>query len=398
MELFYFPKKLELAREQIVQIHSTVAEAKEAEVDSGSFKELLMKIVSLEEYAVEGFSYTISRKELLLLGIYLPRNQYEVNLRNVYLIFRYHLNESVMRAIFEQWQKYYTKRENARIFAMIANQPVMRQKLEEMAELTPMSIEACIPSGRVVELFSSTATAGNYGAQCDTIENYEEMLERVGLKLEYALGKACKKEFYLVCSGKAYMKMGEGRLLNEIMPLGKESKKRFLLNLLRRLENQELNRFFRIADYYFNLTGSYGMDSFRQYFAQVPQDLVNKYIAWINRLNINRVFMQDASSDRIRFWMKYADDRNVRVSYMKPHNCLIFEFKRSMFIEFAEIGPVYEYDTTYYERCVHRELIRETKTTELKSWLRNVSNYEMLKEHRGYWQNEVARKIERAKR
>lgn len=389
MIYYYVPKKLLEAKEHIQNIHKKAVETTVGDMNNRQFKQLVYEIVALESEMLEGYSYTLKKEEISLLANYIPGNHFNVKIDHLLGVLKYRWDSQIMKTLYQHWQNYYINMENIKIFSYIGaeNEGFLNEFLT-LYTVSPKEVQMSIETGTVVELFSKTAAEFNANSK----EEFEESLQSIGLNLQFSLAKECIKEFYFVCSGDVYVKLGDRKVFDLFRTMHPESTKRILVNMLKKLSDQQLDQFEEVLNYYYRRTGDRGRGEFNSYFSDIDKALVNKYGTWLNRWNIRRIFLKD-TKDRNKFWLKFANDSRVRTSYAKQTDCLILHFPKSVFIEFREIGPVYQYNHDYYEAEVSKMVERTSKDTDLKRWLRNVSDYKMLQEHRGHWEEKVEERI-----
>ena len=114
------------------------------------------------------------------------------------------------------------------------------------------------------------------------------------------------------------------------------------------------------------------------------EEIQRAYNALINVFWLTKLFGRDRRS---RFWKKYI--KNFTVRYFSAHDMLLMEFNRCSIIEFKQTGPIYFFDSDYFDMVYVKKRLSQ-KTVDLKSDMYYDSKVKFRKVHQGYWESEVA--------
>ena len=386
MDFSFIPKRLQQSREEITLQHKKTKKRPKLVKDE-QFRKFIQTLASLKNRQVKARAFSLSDTETDSIAAYIPHNYYDVNMKNLFLIFEYRSTERVCSILFDQWQESYQNKEcNKFIYQSLDDD----KSLQVCVQQRHMSIDLFksilqdedVPGRFLQEIIHRPYLKG---------QKLSEKMAFLGIQEGTLLRSECEFQFYVFCEKDDYLIVSKLELLEIVKKYTKRNYgmlKKFLKNFLSKLELKDLQEFQALAEYLQTITGDNAIhkkqfDGFFQGFSPV---LIQKYIDWTNLFKIQRFFGWD---ERSRFWKQY---RFVTVQKYRPSNSIIMEFKNYYAVEFLGrgMGPLYIFPKGYFESKLKYRLNRYDNNQMRQELLHNTNDSERYrKEHRGYWQSDV---------
>ena len=384
MTFSFQPKKLIQEREQICKDHPFEEDTLEIEIND-DLKKLIFTIVGLELYQVKPFSMAMSEKDVLRVIGYLPHDYYNVDLKNLFLVFGYRTSKKGCALLYKEWQNRYDNK--------ICNS-FMVQQLSTNEDLILLTRDLKYGETFFEELLKSDSIPIKIGNICLSYsfpDNYSlaEKLSIFQIEPDSVLFHDIEFLFYTYCSKSDYINASIVSLQKTIEKYKDKYLKAFLVNFLGKLSLRELDQFVSIGRYLDGRLGDAESSNCKAFFSALPPGICEKYHNWIIRIKINEVFGND---ERSIFWRKYRFvSRPQRYMYS---NSVSMEFEDYIVVEFLgkAMGPMYFYEKAIFYNHIQRYMTRSTNS-DLRQTLLHTHLFDERIEHRGEWQYKTDRML-----
>lgn len=361
MEFHFIPHKLLEAKEEIIKVHTKVSETREIKPGK-ELKELIEFLTGLRQEKVKLEAVVLGRKEIELVTRYLPYNFYHVNMTNLFQVFLYRINSKLCEILFFEWQNSYENQEcNAFLKMLLDTQEDFRNHI----------VTCGLNESKFRSFLDAKSIPIAYGKEIISKKNIrsgevERELLRYGIRGNSKLAKQCRYLYWTFCHKRAYLALEERVLLREIKKYSDAEKREFLLNFLSELELIHLKQYNLIAAHFLTITGENQSKRFYQYFEQVPDTIIKKYVDWTNTYKIQEYFGDD---ERSVFWQRYHHEVVTRYGYS---NSVVMDFGDFVAIEFLgrSMGPCYIYKRAYFDQTFRQtNVFGKYKNNELRQFL-----------------------------
>ena len=384
MDIFR-PKKLEAAKDYIKSVHKEVGQERELESNSETLRNLVFKIVMLEESKLASFSYTLNKTELNTLAGYIFTNQFGVDVSNIVDLLRIRCNDNIIQKVYVTWQRVFdNEAKTKRPLEKIAEDKILLKAIEDLSEFSFVNISKATSASDVLSYLKKDLKIEKLAGY----EEYTEKLKHHAIEFNTRLGRVLLDMFYCYCDRRAFENLqNEAHGIQKLYDIVKngdvEVQLGILKNMLLELPIESLAEFDILVPLFLKRTGYYGSSGFDASLQDVNEKDIRKYRTWINDSTFEDIFGHDANTDRKMFWKRYASQCDAeRIS---QHDMVVMKFGSFVVIESKVMGAIYWYSTEYYLSWVKPYF--KYKTSELKSWMKNVSAFHERRTHNGYWQN-----------
>lgn len=362
MDFTYIPRRLIQAREDISIQHPLEREVTLSAPDDELYK-LIMRLVSLKKYQVKKNALALSKKEIIRVTNYLPYNHYQINMTNLFEIFKYRSTQELCEILYGAWQDSYNNKDCNEFLIQLLKYDEKFIMLMRNNNLQEEIFEKMMNSN--IPLFFGGMLKKSLGMK-STLANRVKIW---GIREDSRLFKEIQFLFYTFCARDDYLAVYESTLLAVVKQYGDSDikiLKRFLINFLQELKLSELENYSGIAKYLETKTGKSRTEKFNQFFSGVDEKLVEKYINWLNIQIINEVFEYD---ERSRFWKQY---KFLHIDKYSSNNSVVMEMKDYYATEFLgrAMGPIYFYDKKTFDDYV-RIWFKYKNNADLRSLLYN---------------------------
>ncbi|MBQ9032148.1 MAG: hypothetical protein IJ106_11955 [Parasporobacterium sp.] len=345
-ELFFVPEKLIETRRLIEASHKDSAAAGTA----GSGEELgklISRLCGSSEEMVKASSLAMSDREVRMLAGYLPRNDYGIRGERLFQALRYRLDEHTCGTLFRQWQEEYSNAYCNSFLKDLARTDQTFQKFLKKHHTDPELFAQILEGPSIPLSYDEKLLGGTFADGAD----FERKLRYFGVAEQSMLDIECKQALLTFCGRADYFSCSEDNLLDIVRTYDGYLLKRFLLNFMEKLSLGELQAYPALTSYLRQVIGHRGSRTFRQFFEDVPPEMLQKYLDWIHLFKINLYFEED---DRSRFWKQY---RYVNVVRYPISNVVILEFENHVAVEFLgdQPGTIYlceknEFNRSFYDK------------------------------------------------
>lgn len=391
MEFFFRPKRLQTVQKEIAESHKSKKEMFETwklSVDE-ELKDLITSLVSLDtsELAIE--AYMLSDREMYQIAGYLPYNYFNVNMRNLFSIFVTRADKLLCTVLYEQWQNSYDNKECNDFICML---------LEKNDDFKNCIKEKHLDTTRMRNILIDQDIVIGFGTEVSRYEFSEkktlmEKFEFFGIQADSKLYIECADVFYTFCGNKDYLDADPKEMLEVLKKYEMRAKpllKAFLINFLTKLKLNELNKFQNLVRYFEFVAGDAQnpKEGYQFLFGDMPKDIMEKYMDWINMCRVIQYFGND---ERSEFWKKY---RFVNVQRYNKSNTVVMEFEDYDVVEFLGKGPVYFLPKNYFNINLKNQFLILGDGA-LQQFLYHETQYgnDDRIEHRGHWQNSLEKYI-----
>ncbi len=376
----YQPKLLDKVKEDIAKAHRKKGEERFVELENSELKRLVQAVVATKKNKLGLVAYSLTARELEALARYVLGNIFDVDTTNIFVVISYRIDKNLMVKMFRWWQDAYQKTENEKAFEFITEKPDLQSQFIGLFNIEPRAIAEHIRKGNVDFYILSLL----FNREYDALLDFQEELIHFGIEKYSILGEHLCDLFYTECSKLAIILASDDGIYEIINRVEHYISRLILINMLKKMQIQDLYGFTKVLLLYRSFTGNYGTNMFSRYFSGVDEALVMKYRAWLNHYYITKAFENDSDNGRVKFWSKYEADCEVET--VRSKDAFIMKFNGFNVIEFMHMGPIYWLSDDYYRDKVKRKLSYDT-TSEFKSWIYHDQGYIERQTHQGYWWN-----------
>lgn len=367
MDFSFIPSKLIMAKEDVKKRHHRIGEASKVE-QNHELHQFILYLVQLDKSDLEKEAYVLTNKEAEQLAGYIPYNFYKVDLSNLFYIFQVRSNLRLCSVLFYAWQNSFDKPECNIFMGSLIEQDENFMALMSGCHMTHQKWswilqQDSIPLAYVKEAFLAK------NPECHSLE---ERLEYLGVQPSSALAIKCGLLFYTFCEKEDYIETGDLKLVEILKKYDDASRKQLLINFIEKMPLSEMKKFLHLVDCFTEVTGKQNSLRFNNYFSGVPNDIIRKYIDWINICRINQIF---GSDERSLFWEKYHYEDVNKHSYS---NSILMEFENYVAIEFLgqAKGPAYIYKKEYFDQNLRNSFnISLYDNSSLRNYLYRKTQY-----------------------
>lgn len=388
MKIGFIPQKLKRVGEDIRILHSAEKEPVII-APSDELFQLIDRVSKLELFQVKMTAMALSDEDVCKISGYIPYNYYNVNMRNLFLVFTYRSNDRNCETLYSEWQNSYNNSEC---------NGFMKELLEMDEKFIMMIRNYSMSEPFFGEILDSESIAYRFGIELknrvfDHAASLKEKLGCFGISDSSRLFHECEMLFYTYCTKDDYLVVDKGKLLTIIKSYNESILKLFLKNFLNCLEVKELYSFSQLAQHLRSVVGDIGTDSYFAFFADVDEEVRDKYNTWINIFKVEEIFGYD---ERSQFWKQY---KYIDVKKYRRSNSVVLEVNNYYISEFLgeANGPIYFFDKEIFDEKVKR-YFTSYDNSELRSWLFNNQGYTegrfVHKKPKGdeyYWCREIHR-------
>lgn len=369
MKFEYIPTRLIKAREQVAIKHPLVTAAVKLNPDD-KLKRLVLKIVNLDDSGIEMIAFSLTNCEISLLTSYIPLNYYNVKLDNLFKVLLLRSSIDIFRLFYYQWQESYNNEECNHLIEIYLKKNRDYQEVMKNNNLPGNVFFTWLKANMIPNYI------GHFILDASLPEDYTfpNKLEHFGIQNGSKLWNDIRYLFYTFCNKEDYLAVMDAELLSIVRQYqDADILREFLRNFLDKLEPKELDKYERIANFFDAKIGeNYGV-KFREFFADFRDELVDKYVDWMNAFKLSLYFGND---ERSVFWKRYKHRTVKKFLYT---NLVVMEFDDYYAIEFLgqANGPAYIYEKEYYSNNIRKNVEgRFYNKTDLKHFLYHRTSYQ----------------------
>lgn len=382
MDVWYSPVKLEEASRIIAKTHTFSVQPSNVDISDNEVEKVVRKIIALDETRVQSYANTLTNREVFLLAWYIPENRLHVNLKRLIEVFDLRATAEAFRAFFHAWQNEFWNSEcNIGICNKFSKnscfQTVIKEVHLDQGKLQLILADKIgVPDGFNV-LVGKNKFSPNLA--------FKEKLKYFGVYSDTKLYSECVRRFYLTCKHDDYKFAGMEALIGAYRSYNDQEKKLLLINILKEMDWNELPEFSKLFNEYKDITGNKHREKIAVYFEDVDQEIAQKFTDWYNMNNILRFFGMD---ERSLFWKNF---RFEDVERFVVSRSIVMTFPEHVAVEFLgqAMGPIYVYQREIFDKYI-KNLFSMKENAELRQMLYHDRRYKYRKEHRGYWQRDMA--------
>lgn len=387
MEFSFRPKKLQRVRKEVDVLHKrkdVMTNFLYLSADN-ELECLVRYLVKLSETDLAIEVYVLSDMEVYRIAGYLPYNYFNVDMTNLFGVFKARSDRNLCKILYNQWQNSYNNKSCNDFLHILLKKDDNFQKYIRENHLTPEQMDIILRNQDIKWGLGNEIVKYPFSGK----KTLKEKFEFFGIHEDSKIYIDCLEIFYTFCRKEDYLEADPVELLNIVKKYEIRNKpllKTFLINFLSKLKLTKLAKFRDLARYFETLTGDADTPKtgYENFFDDMPENLVEKYMDWINRCKIEQYFGND---DRSKFWKQY---RFVNVQRFAKSDAIIMEFKQYTAVEFLgqAMGPIYFYRKEYFDKLLKGQFML-LENSQMRQYLFHQSKYEDRKEHRGYWQDNV---------
>lgn len=387
MEFSFFPKRLKAVQREISVLHKNMDESVKISADD-ELEHLIKSLTEIDnDRDLAWKANMLTNQEVYRITAYLPYNYFNVNMRNLFCIFIARSGKRLFQILYNQWQNSYDNEScNEFIHSLLKNNEDFREYVKEK-HLNVNHLADIFYDQNIVIGFGSEVTGYHFKEKRILVEKFEYF----GIHSDSKLYKDCSDVFYTFCGKEDYLEADKNEILNIVKKYELRQQpllKIFLKNFLGKLNLKELADFQDLARYFEAVIGDSQNPKadYKYFFKDLPEDVVAKYMDWINRCKIEKYFGDD---ERSTFWKQY---RFEQVKKFDKSNAVVMKFGEYIAVEFLgeRNGPIYFYPRKYFEKKLEGQFLL-LENIPMRQYLLHESQYkeEDRKEHRGYWEYNV---------
>lgn len=368
MKPFFIPNALIAATEKVRQAHPKTAWVVEA-LSAQDLKALVLAIDEKELALLPAFAMTLSLRQRTALCGYLPLNTYKVSLEKVQYVLSSNMTLSMYQRLFELWEDAPSCKEVLSLLGQTAKNPTYQTALPIPG--TVMVAWAQSPN----PFYAVAITCQDRGQGV----HFLDCLKSAGLSAHKSLAMACFAAFLQRGKLAVFQKEGDDVVSTLLANLPTAQQRQILMQLLFCCKENPslLGAFHELYNHAYRLWGEPNVSKF----PQGRQWEYDTYLWWYNYRQIQIAF--HGQKRRIQYWKQYL--HLCTCQRRSTHSMLVMHYATNVVIEFEEMGPVYIFDKDYFDVVVELQL-KSLNTQNLKSWLKNFSNYKSREVHQIKWE------------
>lgn len=378
----YNPQKILEIRKQIEEKHRQSHEVSEAAISQINLQDLVDRIVNMDSNGLQRFSYGLSNTELCALSRYIFINQQQIDLTNVYIVLTNRMTSLIMERIYRNWQNCYNRVEGSSIFSYLDSNEEMRGYFYKLSKMQLSELANHIQESSVLTYIYGLLRT----KPIRTLPEYCKRMDVFAISKDSLLGKKLIEFYYCYCEKEEYLRLKEDGVYSLLSSTKEGVQKRVLINMLDKMDANDLSTYTKILLFYYQKTKDYGSITFSAYFGNISEEIQKKYRGWLNRYLLSKTFINDVNPDRQEFWQKYVT--RFDAAFDEDKDAVFMDFGMFTVIEFRKMGPIYWFSDEIFSKKVLVEG-RNRNESAWKSWLFNESKYINRKVHNGYWQGDA---------
>jgi len=379
-EIRFTPEKLIEAGKKVEALHKRDVAYDFSRPDE-EMEQLVRRLFQTPDDMLRAASMALSVRELHMLAGYLPYNYYDLPEQKLTEVLRYRMDENACRVLFREWQEEYTNQECNRFLRYLTDSNGFFRKLLAEHHIST-EVYARILGSRNVPLAYDQLLIGGMFSDGSAFEN---KLRYYGVADGSFLDVECKRALLVFCDRSDYFSCSEENLLDIMKTYDAYMLRKFLLNFITRLSLEDLEMYPALASYMRQVTGPFNSRTFQLFFEGTPDDLVQRYIDWINIFKINMYFEED---ERSSFWKQF---RYLNVVRYPVSNVVILEFEEYAAVEFLveKRGTVYICNKDVFMQQFYETLDR-LDNEDLRAYFKEHRDQcEESRNHLGRWQSHL---------
>ncbi len=388
MRFKFTPKNLMASRKEIAEVHPFDNEV-EINFYDEELRDLIIRFVEMDSSKVKMYANTLSKHEVMQIVGYIPYNNYQVELDNLFKVYQVRNSIDNAQIFFKNWQDSFENEDCNKFLASLTLSDGFIQQVLKDNNLIPMNFANNLSKGQILSYFMDQIKS----EQESSDESLESIASNLGVNESSKLFYKIKFLYYTICNKDEYLNCDSETLFEIVKKYANSSREdllAFIRNFVSKLSLRELEKFSQIARYLSQRIGEKGTKSFENFFKNDP--ILSKYNNWINIILINDIFGND---DRSLFWKQYKFENVVRY---RANNSVVLKMNDFSVIEFLGkgMGASYFCNHEIYKDKIANYLYKNN--IELKTKLNEAAkHYEDTKcsngkpamfrlEHRGDWQ------------
>lgn len=331
-EFRFTPEKLIEAQKRLEALHRP-AEPYDYSHPEETLEQLIRRIDGMPEDMLQAAAFALSDRDIRLAAGYLPYNFYEVSEQKLARLLNYRMDAEACRILFREWQEEFTNPQCNEFLQKMASSNGYFQELLREHHISKEMFQRILKSRSIPLAYDQQLIGGVFSDG----EEFEKRLRYYGVFKDSFLDVECKRALLTFCEKEDYFSCSEENLLDILRTYNSYMLKIWLFNFLSKLNLQELENYPALASYMRQITGHCNSRTFQSFFEKAPENLVVKYVDWINIFKINTYFEGD---ERSSFWKQF---RFLNVIRYPVSNVVILELDEYTVVEFLgdKKGTIY---------------------------------------------------------
>lgn len=343
-------------------------------------KALLEKIVACKnDKELKRLSIVLTNAQIAGIAGCIKTNPYNVDIHKVIRLFVVSHNERAFHTIYEDWQNDFRNPfQQTDIYPLIV----------EYKEYISNDLNTC----RFLPLNDNTlyqymtnnkadeSIAKELAGTSNSNTQFLKRLKQTSILENSVLYTEITKLFMLVCKGSVFLDLGDTELVRLLRKEPENTAGRILIHFLDVVKISNYPNFIQLAQFAYAFRNTHYFKN-----SQLTTDnrIKHKYDSLVNLIWLIKVL----EDNRLYFWNEYI--AHFKARYFSQHEMLLMDFGKYYAVEFKEVGPVYFFEKDYYYKRYLKHGL-PGNTVDLKRKMRNdTTPIKYMKEHRGYWQDEV---------
>lgn len=347
-KFIFTPRKLLSVEEDIKTRHQNINERDlKLAIDDEYLRKLVNKINSLNKEELLSFSYRLKREDLFLLAVYMPKNQYNIDLEKVYIILKNRFREQFIKILFEGFKNHYYNKEFNRHLIQFLN---LSENSHGILNIGKNELEIIKKWLRQDDLVATIVQS------CLKIKkDFNPFMLAFKFNEDTQIYRDCRKHLYTICN-KEYYLFGD---INEILGIFEtyilDEKIAFMNNYLTILEIEEFQD--PVLNHIYYTYGDPKDGLMDNIWRNISNLAVEKYKIWLAQKHMKEFFGGD---ERYIFWYDYIKNLEAELLHVNERQ-LFIDFGEFVVIEFRNIGnAAYIYRKSDFDRYFRKYINMNT--------------------------------------
>jgi len=338
-----------------------------------ALEKLIKRIVSLKQSELRREAILLEEREQLMVTQYIPHNYFDVDMENVYSIFKYFISDMLSEVLFKEWLDSYDVAE--------CNKFISDLCLEEET-----FSDCCRKLGLNQQLYIRFLQADDVPSEVckylkevnDNSKTFAEKLNDIGIEENTALFNICEFAYYMFCSKYDYLCINVFDLKAVVIRYvnSKKNLKQFIENFMTCLSLDELDKYHQLVPAILPTTGKIDSNQFRTFCAGYDVEVIRKLRKWIQNARIITLL----GTERGYFWSKY-DFISVIDKYVENAEMIVMEAEKYVVIEFINEGFAYFFEKEQFMKEEIKKIHTWDSEQDVKHYLNHLSKHEDKLKH-----------------
>ncbi len=368
----FTPRKIVEVEEYIKERHISINERyTNLSIDDECLIELLKTINGLDNTELVSFSYRLRTEDLFLLANYMPRNEYNVDLKKIYIILKTRFRGEFIGVLFERFKDNYDNKEFNEYFIELLNFCKNSHEILNMSKDTLEIIKKWLREDNLVSSIVQSCLAIK--------KDFNSFMLAFKFEEDTLIYKECQKYLYIICNKDYYLFGNIDEILNVFKTYTLNEKLAFMNNYLSLLEIEEFQE--PILSHIYCSYGDPSKGLYDNIWENINHDAVEKYKMWLAQKLMRDFFGED---ERYVFWYSYIKNLQATLLHVNERQ-LFIDFGEFVVIEFRHIGnAAYMYKKSDFDKYFRRFINRPAVYSDGNFKYKEIALNRII--HSGEWQ------------